>query len=193
VEGAALLIDCTTLAVSAVEMPEGAEVIVAHSGQPRTLVGSEYSTRRHECDRAAYEIGPLREASLADTEGLADHVLRRRARHVVSENTRVLAAAAALAAGDTDTVGALMNESHRSLAEDFQVSTPALDDLAGRLGSVAGVKGARLTGAGFGGCVVALAEAGTMGRLDLSAWPGPAWSVRPSAGAWVQDVEAGYW
>src|SRR5205823_7968064 len=98
--------------------------------------------------------------SRAAVDAIADPVLRRRARHVVSENERVRAFAAALTADDPETAGALMDESHRSLAEDFDCSTPALDGLAARLRDTAGVLGARLTGAGWGGCVVALARAG---------------------------------
>jgi len=147
VEGAALLIDCTSLEVAAVPLPAGAEVIVAHSGQPRTLVGSDYAQRRRECEAAAAVLGPLRVASADDAAGLSDPVARRRARHVVSENARVLAAADALQAGDLAAAGSLMDESHRSLAEDFDVSTPALDALVEHLRATPGVKGARLTGA----------------------------------------------
>jgi galactokinase len=189
VDGAALLIDCTRLEVSAVPVPEGAEVIVAHSGQPRTLVGSAYAQRRRECEAAEALIGPLREASAASAAGVSDPVTRRRAVHVVSENARVLAAAAAMRAGDLDTVGALMDDSHRSLATDFEVSTPALDDLVHRLRGRPGVKGARLTGAGWGGCVVALAEAGASGRLEEGSLPGPAWVVRASAGARAEVLD----
>ncbi|MHB1854400.1 MAG: galactokinase [Acidimicrobiales bacterium] len=184
--GHALLIDCTSLEVEAVPLPPGAEVLVGHSGQPRTLVGSAYAERRHDCEMAAALIGPLRHATLADVGKIPDDRLRRRARHVVTENTRVREAARALAAGDLARTGRLMDESHRSLAEDFDVSTPALDQLAGTLRGLPGVFGARLTGAGFGGCVVALAEAGTAERLAGLALPGPAWLVRASEGASVE-------
>ncbi|MHB1444401.1 MAG: galactokinase [Acidimicrobiales bacterium] len=184
--GHALLIDCTSLEVQAVALPPSAEVLVAHSGQPRTLVGSAYADRRNDCELAAAELGPLRDASEADAEGIADDRLRRRARHVVTENARVLEAAAALAQGDLARAGRLMNESHRSLAADFDVSTPALDGLAHTLRALPGVYGARLTGAGFGGCVVALAETGTAERLTGLELPGPAWLVRASAGASVE-------
>ena len=189
VEGAALLIDCTSLEVSAVPLPEGAEVIVAHSGQPRTLVGSAYAERRRECDAAAAVLGPLRDATLDEAAALTDPAARRRARHVISENAGVLAAADALRVGDLDTAGALMNDSHRSLAENFEVSTPALDHVVDRLLAVPGVKGARLTGAGWGGCVVALAEAGIARRLDRTELPGPTWIVLASAGASVEVID----
>ena len=124
-------------------------------------------------------VGPLREAGLDDVARLDDPVLRRRARHVVSENARVLAFAGALAGGDLGQAGRLMVESHRSLAEDFEVSTPVLDGLVDRLVRVPGVFGARLTGAGFGGCVVALAQPGALDE---------GWVVRAGAGATVEEL-----
>jgi galactokinase len=147
-----------------------------HSGQSRTLVGSPYAQRRADCEAAAAIVGPLRQAQPADVERLADDRLRRRARHVVSENGRVLAFADALGTGDLRAAGALMAESHRSLGHDFEVSTPALDALVEHLSAQPGVYGARLTGAGFGGCVVALADAGS---------PAEGWRVHASAGASV--------
>ena len=189
IEGSALLIDCETLGLRPVPVPGGAEVLVAHSGTDRALVGSAYAERRADCDRAAALLGPLREASVADAEALADPLLVRRARHVVSENRRVLECAAALEAGDLEEAGRLMSESHRSLRDDFDVSTVALDAVVAALEEVPGVHGARLTGAGFGGCVVALADAGTLERLDASALPGPVWSVRAAGGARVELVE----
>ena len=175
-EGHALLIDCRSYNITPVPMPEGVEVIVADSGQSRTLVGSAYAERRAQCEAAAAIIGPLRDASFDDLAELADDVLRRRARHVVTENARVLAFADALHRRDLGAAGRLMVESHHSLRDDFAVSTPALDALVERLTAVPGVHGARLTGAGFGGCVVALAEPGT---------PVDGWRLRPAAGASV--------
>lgn len=188
VAGHALLIDCTNLTVDPVPLPPEAEVLVAHCGRPRTLVGSPYAERRAACEAAAGQIGPLRDASLADAESLADRVLRRRARHVVTENTRVLAAAEALGAADLAAVGSLMSASHASLRDDFEVSTPELDALVMQLEAVRGVFGARLTGAGFGGCVVALAEPGTLARIDPASLPGPIWLVHPSPGARVEGA-----
>jgi galactokinase len=128
-------------------------VIVVHSGVARTLVGSEYATRRAECEAAAQRIGvgALRDAT---AEAVADDP---RARHVVSENARVLATAAALPTGDLSVLGPLLLASHASLRDDFAVSTPELDVLVELLVEC-GAAGARLTGAGFGGCVVALAQ-----------------------------------
>lgn len=183
VEGHALLIDCTSLEVTPVPVPDDVEVVVVDSGQRRELARSHYGVRRAQCEEAAAIVGPLRQASLAAVERLERDDLRRRARHVVTENARVAAFADALRAGDAAGAGALMVESHASLRDDFEVSTPALDRLVESLLATPGVLGARLTGAGFGGCTVALVRPGT----DVSA-SGPVWRVRPSAGARVEVV-----
>jgi galactokinase len=126
--------------------------VVFHSGLPRTLAGSEYAQRRAACELAAKQLGvpALRDATF---DQVSDDPL---ARHVVTENARVLATADALRAGDVEALGSLLLESHASLRDDFRVSTPELDLLV-ELSTQAGAHGARLTGAGFGGCVVALA------------------------------------
>lgn len=175
VAGHALLVDCTSLVLTPVPMPPDVDVVVVHSGQARALAGSHYAERRAECEAAAEIVGPLREASPTDLHEL-DGALRRRARHVVTENQRVLDFAACLLAGDLAEAGRLMRVSHDSLARDFEVSTPALDALVEELSAVAGVYGARLTGAGFGGCVVALAEPSSAVR---------GWRLHASAGAGV--------
>jgi len=158
--GHAILIDCTTLAITAVPLPPGVGLVVFHSGQARDLASSAYAERVGECAAAEAEIGPLRTATLADVDQLADPLLRHRARHVVTENARVRAAVEALGRDDGAAVGRLMGESHASLRDDYEVSTPEVDDLVSRLCATPGVLGARLTGAGFGGCVVALTVAG---------------------------------
>jgi galactokinase len=122
-----------------------------------------------------HELGPLR--LLRDpsaTEALADPELRRRARHVITENERVRTVVAAFEAGDLAAVGEALVASHVSLRDDFEVSTPVLDALVDRLNATEGVFGARLTGAGFGGCVVVLTEPGTLDE---------GWLVHASAGA----------
>ncbi len=151
--GHALLIDCRSDAVTPVAIPPGIAVLVVHCGVARTLVGSEYASRRAECEAIAAELGipALRDAT---TEQVRD---RPRARHVVSENERVLETAAALPAGDLSVLGPLLLASHASLRDDYEVSTPELDVLVETLVEC-GAAGARLTGAGFGGCVVALAQ-----------------------------------
>ncbi len=151
--GHALLIDCRALEITPVPLPSGIAVLVVHSGLPRTLAGSEYAARRAECESIASELGleSLRDAT-------PDQVVRApRARHVVSENARVLATVDALLADDLAALGALLRESHASLRDDYGVSTPELDLLVELLVDN-GAAGARLTGAGFGGCVVALVQ-----------------------------------
>jgi galactokinase len=177
--GRALLIDFATLTTHQVPVPAGAEFVVVDSGQRRTLRSSDYATRVAECRAATALIGPLGTADQVDLAALADPLLRQRARHVISECGRVRRCAAALAEGDLATAGALMNESHDSLGGDFAVSTPVLDAVVERLASLPGVFGARMTGAGFGGCVVALSRPGA---VDLRAVPTPAWRVVPSDG-----------
>lgn len=132
-----------------------------------------------ECETAASLIGPLRSASQDDVASIDDPVLRRRARHVVGENDRMLAFADCLRSGDAERAGRLMTQSHASLRNDFEVSTPVLDDLVARMLHVNGVLGARLTGAGFGGSVVALARPGAAA---------PGLRLRPAAGAAVEVV-----
>jgi len=185
--GHALLVDCGALTVEPVPLPEGLDVVVVHSGETRRLEGSAYAERAAQCQAAEAVIGPLREALPGTEAAIADPVVRARARHVLSENARVRAAASALAAHDLPLLGALLQESHASLRDDFAVSTPTLDALVGRLDATPGVHGARLTGAGFGGCVVAVAEPGA-----LDGWaPERAWPVRASAGATVEVLGAG--
>ncbi|HUY66117.1 MAG TPA: galactokinase family protein [Acidimicrobiales bacterium] len=177
--GHALLIDFSTMATRQTPMPEEAEVVVVDSGQQRTLRTSAYAARRAECEAAAAVIGPLGRADTADLARLSGPVLRARARHVVTECLRVRSCAEALATGDLAGAGALMTESHQSLSGDFAVSTPVVDSLAEDLASRPGVLGARMTGAGFGGCVVALCRPGA---VDPASLPTPAWRVRPADG-----------
>ena len=160
VAGHALLIDCGALVVQPVPVPADASVWVIDSGQPRKLVGSAYAERRAQCEAAEAIVGPLRDASIEALSAIDDDVVRRRARHVISENARVRAFARAFADGDLAAAGALMVESHTSLRDDFEVSTPVLDALVEGLAATDGVFGARLTGAGFGGSVVALTAPG---------------------------------
>jgi len=176
VAGCALLIDCTSLEVTPVPVPETVEVVVVDSGERRALASSAYAERRRQCEAAEARIGPLRQASLAAVDLVDDPTLRQRARHVVTENARVEAFARALAAGDLAGAGAQMTESHASLRDDFDVSTPGLDRLVEELCATDGVYGARLTGGGFGGCVVALTAPGAVAG---------GWHFRPAGGATV--------
>ena len=180
--GTATLLDFRTLLARPVPLPPDADIVVVHSGQQRSLDRSGYQARRAECDAAAFRLGPLGHVEPEAVLGLPDPVLRRRARHVVTECDRVRWFVEAIDRHDLPEAGRLMLASHRSLAEDFEVSTPTLDGLVARLARTPGVHGARLTGAGFGGCVVALTEPGA---LDLGTLRGPAWRVVASGGARV--------
>jgi galactokinase len=141
-------------------------LIVIDVGVRRRLVESEYARRRAECEAAARELGvaALRDATAGDLERLTDDTLRRRARHVVTENQRVLDAAELAGRADVDAIGPLLTASHASLRDDFAVSTPELD-AAVEIALEAGALGARLTGAGFGGSAIALVPGGRLDEL----------------------------
>lgn len=174
-EGAATMIDCHTLDLTPVPMPGPDEVeVVVRFVAHRTLEGSEYETRVAQCAEAEAVIGPLRLAAAADVSSIPDPVIRARATHVVAENQRVRDFARALAAGDHAGAGTIMTEGHASLRDHYETSTPAMDAAVDELVATPGVYGARMTGGGFGGCVVALCQPG----IDLDGWP-----VRPVAGA----------
>jgi galactokinase len=165
-EGHAVLIDCRSLDTRAVPLPEASTVVILDTTTRRELVGSAYNERRRQCEAAAAHFGvpALRDVTPAMVEATGgaanglDETTRARARHVVTENARTLAAADALETGDAATVGRLMDESHASLREDFEVSSPELDAMVAAA-RAAGCHGARMTGAGFGGCAVALVDA----------------------------------
>ncbi len=182
-DGHAVLLDCHDLTVEPVPLPEGAEIVVKYISH-RTVAGSPYSERVAACHAAEEVIGPLRLAGIDDLSPLNDPVLHARARHVVSENDRVRQCVEAFRSGDLKTAGRLMTASHISLRDDYEVSTPALDSAVEALVSTPGVFGARLTGAGFGGCVIALAEPGTV--TD-------AWAVRAVDGAEVVTGGSNYY
>ncbi|MFP5394301.1 MAG: galactokinase [Gammaproteobacteria bacterium] len=154
-----LLLDTRTLAAKVLPLPADAELIVIDSGVARTLAGSKYNERRSECGTAARALGvpALRDVNALVAVDRVDPPYRFRARHVVSENLRVLQAAEGVSA---ERFGQLMNDSHASLRDDYEVSIVELDELTDLLRSHADVYGARLTGAGFGGACVALCKAG---------------------------------
>lgn len=149
----AVLLDCRSLSITPVALPRTHAVLVVHSGIVRTLAGSAYSDRRAACDAAAARLGipALRDATL---DQVGDDPI---ARHVVTENQRVLDFVTALERDDINGLGPLLLASHASLRDDYLVSTPELDLLVQLLVDH-GAIGARLTGAGFGGCVVALVQ-----------------------------------
>ncbi|MEW5928152.1 MAG: galactokinase [Gemmatimonadota bacterium] len=164
VEGHALLIDCRSLATRAVPLPPGTSVVILDTSTRRGLVGSAYNERRAACEAAArfFGVPALRDVDAAALEARAaemDPVSLQRARHVVTENRRTLDAADAMARGDAAEVGRLMNASHASLRDDFEVSRRELDVIVELAQGHAGCHGARMTGAGFGGCAVALVDA----------------------------------
>ena len=169
--GHALLIDCRTLEMRAVPLPPDMAVMIIHSRIRRGLVESEYNARRAQCEQAAahYGVKALRDLTpeqlLAGAAGL-DAVTYRRARHVVTENQRTLAAAQALAAHDLPLLGQWMAQSHASMRDDFEITVPAIDALVALTQAAVGPQGgARMTGGGFGGCVVALMPVAQVARV----------------------------
>lgn len=169
----ATLIDAHDLSVEHIPVPDDIAIEVRHIA-PRTLEGSEYRTRVAECRCAERVIGPLRHASLDDLASIQDRTIRQRARHVITENERVVQFADRLASRDYRGAGELMVESHSSLSIDFAVSTDQVDAAISAALAEESVYGARMTGGGFGGCIVLLRERDTVGTGLL---------VRPSDGA----------
>lgn len=162
--GHALLIDCRSLEYEPVPLPAGTAIVILDTSTRRGLVDSAYNERQQQCAEAAalFEVPALRDVPLAliDTAvGRLDEITYRRARHVVTENARVIEAVDALRAGDAEHMGRLMASSHISLRDDFEVSTDALDAMAELAQQHPACYGARMTGAGFGGCAVALVDA----------------------------------
>jgi len=163
--GAALFLDTRSLHFDRVPLPPGVELVVIDSGVRHRIVSGEYATRRRQCEEASRRLGvpELRDvpvSRLADVEALEDPY-RRRARHVVTEDERVLQAVAALRANDPAQVGELFYASHASMRDDYEVSVPQVDALVEIASSEHDVYGARLTGGGFGGSIVVLAKRGS--------------------------------
>lgn len=162
----ALFLDCRDLSYRHVPLRAGIKIVVCNSGVKRALAQSEYEIRTQQCReaveglrRAGLDVHSLRDATPAAVEaakGFLPGALLRRARHVVTENERVLKAVAALESDDLEAFGELMNQSHASLRDDYEVSSPELDALVDLALAQPGVFGARMTGAGFGGCTVNL-------------------------------------
>ena len=164
VEDRALLIDCRSLETFTAPLPAGTVVVILDTGTRRGLVDSKYNERRAQCEAAARHFGvtALRDVEVATFARRAhelDPLIRKRARHVISENERTLQARDAMNAGDALLLGQLMVESHISLRDDFEVSSGALDAIVDCANAEAACYGARMTGAGFGGCAVALVRA----------------------------------
>jgi galactokinase len=163
------LIDCHTLNVQHIPIPEDIEIVVQFIAH-RTLEGSEYADRVAQCATAEALIGPLRMATLNDVATIPDSTIQQRARHVVSENARVTQFIDALSQNDYAAAGLIMKASHQSLAEDFATSTKQMNDAVAVACATPGVFGARMTGGGFGGCIVLLCAPGT---------EVPGWRVQP--------------
>ena len=175
--GHAVLIDFADLTSSLLPLPDDLEIVIVHSGQDRSLAAGAYARRRAEVAAAEALIGSLRDASSKDLATIGDPLVARRAQHVAAECARVAAFCTAIAA-DPAEAGRLMLESHRSLSELFEVSTPQIDARVMEVANRPGVFGARMTGGGFGGCIVAIAEPGA---LDPTSF-GRAWTVRAADG-----------
>jgi galactokinase len=200
--GHALLIDCRSLVAEAVALPTDLVIVVVNSGVARDLADTPYNKRRQECAEAAdiLDVDALRdidEARLPDIESELGEPLGRRVRHVVTENARVHAAVHALRRGDTAELARLLYRSHESLRDDFEASAPELDRLVEIARHVDGVLGARMTGAGWGGCVVALARPDAVPALEQEiatryrapdGTPADVWVCRSSDGLRVKHV-----
>ncbi|MBK7613032.1 MAG: galactokinase [Burkholderiales bacterium] len=172
--GHALLIDCRSLEARPVTLPDDLAVMIVHSRVARGLVDSAYNERRQQCEAAArhYDVPALRDLGLAALQAGAaglDPLTLQRARHVVTENQRTLDAADALAVGDLRRLGTLMAASHDSMRDDFQITVPAIDRLVEIAQRAIGEHGgARMTGGGFGGCVVALMPQARVAAVQAS-------------------------
>lgn len=165
----ALMLDCRTLEYKLLPLPASVRLVICNTMVKHELASGEYNVRRAECEAGVRHLAQtlphvraLRDVTLDELEehsGGLPEVIRRRCRHVVSENARVVAAAAALEDGDLQLFGELMGQSHRSLRDDYEVSCAELDLMVKLAGAVEGVYGARMTGGGFGGCTINLVRA----------------------------------
>ncbi|AIW17962.1 galactokinase [Vibrio coralliilyticus] len=161
-ENHAMLLDCRSLETQPVSMPEDVAVMIINSNKQRGLVGSEYNTRREQCETAAqrFSVKALRDVTIEqfnEQSDMLDDVVAKRARHVITENDRTLEAADALRANDLKRMGELMAQSHASMRDDFEITVFEVDTLVEIVKSVIGEQGGvRMTGGGFGGCIVAL-------------------------------------
>lgn len=171
VAGHALLLDCRSLAVTPMPLPAGTAVLVIDSKIQRGLVDSEYNLRRQQCEAAAAGLGVKALRDVDDSlwshrGGLLEGVVRRRARHIISDSRRCELLGEAMARGDLAAISHLMRESHWSMRDDFEITVPAIDALAALVQDVIGdAGGARMTGGGFGGCVIALVPQGLVEEI----------------------------
>jgi galactokinase len=197
VEGHVLLCDMRSRETSAVPLDlasPGLALLIVDTHAPHRHADGEYAERRRSCELAAAELGvpALRDATVADLDQLSSDLLRRRVRHVVTEDDRVLDTVARLRAGDVAAIGPILTASHRSMRDDFEITVPEVDVAVDAL-LQAGALGARMTGGGFGGCVLALLAAGDIERAakavlaayETHGFAAPSWFVTaPSRGAY---------
>jgi galactokinase len=173
---AAVLIDCRSLALTPVPLPADCAIVIVQSGVERGLVDGAYNQRRRECERAAHSLGvpALRDATMAMLDAVTlPATVYRRARHVITENARTLEAAQALRAADYAKLGRLMTESHASMRDDFEITVEPTDRLAALMTAACeGVGGARQTGGGFGGAVVAVTDRAHAETLSVAVLQG---------------------
>ena len=196
--GHALFFDCRTAEAEQVLFDTASaamEILVLDTKTPHALVDSEYAARRASCEEAARLLGvaALRDVTDLDSalQRLPDPVIQRRVRHVVSENARVLEAVEVLRAGRIADLAPLLDASHASMRDDFEITVPQVD-LAVETARASGALGARMTGGGFGGCIIALVPAGDVERIgsdiargfaDTGYGPPAHFAAHPSAGA----------
>jgi galactokinase len=199
----ALFLDCRDLSYCHVPLREEVKVVVCNSGIKRTLAQSEYEVRVRQCRQAVAQLAStgmavrsLRDVDLVELDvhrSSLDELLLKRARHVISENQRVLEAVRALEHGELDRFGELMNESHESLRDDYEVSSQALDTLVELARKQPGVLGARMTGAGFGGCTVNLVRAPAAEAFCEAVCSGYEETLGRRAEAYVFQASDGAW
>ncbi len=170
----AMLLDCRTLGTTPVSMPDDIAVVIINSNFRRSLVGSEYNVRREQCETGArfFNKKALRDVDLAEfnaAESQLDPQVVKRVRHVITENARTLEAAKALSRGDLARMGELMAESHASMRDDFEITVPPVDTLVEIVKAEIGDRGGvRMTGGGFGGCIVALMPLDLVDRVQAA-------------------------
>lgn len=207
-ENHALLIDCRSLDYKLVPFPANGALVIGNTRASRSLASSAYNERRAQCEEGVAALQPvlpniqaLRDVSseqLEEHKSLLSEIVYRRCKHVISENERVMQTVAALQEGNLHHVGQLMDASHESLQHDYEVSSDALDAMVEAMRSVPGCYGARLTGAGFGGCAIALVEPGREQVVAdviferypkaTNIWP-EVYTSPASAGARIEDIE----
>jgi galactokinase len=172
VKGSAIAIDCSDLSLTPTRIPESLSLLVINSNVQRVLADGEYNLRREQCDSAAHLLGQpnlraVEAAELQKAESYMDPILVRRARHVLDENQRVLDLAAALEREDVVAVSCIMAASHLSLRKHFEVTVPEVDLLVDIVSDTLGDRGGvRMTGGGFGGCIVALLPGSLFGEVE---------------------------